>query len=272
MNPNPYFIDILKNELSLRQSKNPKYSLRSFAKFINIDPSTLSRILSGQKIPSQEQSLKIISKLKLTTAQKRQFLKSIGDVYTSKMPSRKNAKIEKILIDPLNRIVEQEIPTEIFASIADWYHYAILQLMRTDRFKSDPLWIANQLRINEEQVVAAVDRMVKLKIIEISNGKIFRIGPSLTTGDTQKTSEAFKQRIKQITKLSTISLDRDDIKIRSHTTMTMAIDPAKMSLAKEMIQDFMDLLEISMGPKKKSVYELQINFFPLQETINEPRP
>ncbi|WP_413584170.1 helix-turn-helix domain-containing protein [Bdellovibrio sp. HCB274] len=44
---------ILKAALEQRQSVNPKYSLRSFAKDLSVNPSFVSRILNGkQTIPS----------------------------------------------------------------------------------------------------------------------------------------------------------------------------------------------------------------------------
>jgi cyanate lyase len=44
---------ILKSALEKRQSLNPKYSLRSFAKDLAVNPSFVSRVLTGkQTIPS----------------------------------------------------------------------------------------------------------------------------------------------------------------------------------------------------------------------------
>ena len=41
--------DILKKELTQRQSNNPAYSLRAFARFLEISPATLSQIISGKR-------------------------------------------------------------------------------------------------------------------------------------------------------------------------------------------------------------------------------
>src|SRR3984957_9168996 len=47
--PSGDFRMILQRELLLRCERNPQYSLRSFAKSLQIDPSTLSQILRGKR-------------------------------------------------------------------------------------------------------------------------------------------------------------------------------------------------------------------------------
>lgn len=79
------------------------------------------------------------------------------------------------------------------------------------------------------------------------------------------TTAAHQKRIRQVTEKSVLSLVNHPIRLRNHTTATVAIDPARINLAKEMIRDFMDELCEVMQTKKKTVYELQINFFPLQD-------
>lgn len=44
--------EVLRSELDRRQTRNPKYSLRAFARDLKMKPAHLSRILSGSRVPS----------------------------------------------------------------------------------------------------------------------------------------------------------------------------------------------------------------------------
>lgn len=56
----------LLEEFEKRKLKNPRTSLRSFARLLEIDPTTLGRILKGQGIPSASSILRFADRLKLT--------------------------------------------------------------------------------------------------------------------------------------------------------------------------------------------------------------
>ena len=261
-----YYQICLKNELSSRLRSNPRYSLRAFAKSLDLDPSILSRILNGHKRPTPDLSNKILSKLGLNPKEAKNFLLSMAEAYEEDGVKRKKSEVKEILKRPRGKMPERDLGPEVFRYISDWYHYAILQLLQEDHFKYDTRWIARELGILEMEAKLAIDRMIELEMIAIQNGKLVRTAERLTTGDLSITTSALRKRIKQITEKSLHSLENDSIELRNHTTMTMAIDPEQIPLAKEMIQDFMDQLSSVLQTKKKNVYELQINLFPLQRT------
>ena len=64
-------------------------------------------------------------------------------------------------------------------------------------------------------------------------------------------------------------MENDPIEIRNHSSMTMAIDPAKIDEAKKMIEEFTHrLTEFLESGKRLQVYELNIGLFPLQIRSN----
>lgn len=56
---------VLSEELEKRRSKNPKYSLRSFARDLDLSPSMVSRFLTGERSPSLETLQKMMKVLGL---------------------------------------------------------------------------------------------------------------------------------------------------------------------------------------------------------------
>ncbi len=257
----------LNEELAKRLEKNPNYSLRSFALSLQIDVGALSKILNGLKIPTPLMIRKIVQQLSLSTEQEKQLYLSVAQASKKSGLQRKHPEIRAMLTDTTEHlnISEKDLTPEIFCIISDWYHYAILQLTETVGFKSDSKIIAAQLDVDESEVQMAIDRMLRLGFLRKENGTLVRSTVRLTTGDLAMTTLAFKKRIKQITEKSLHSLENDVISERNHTTMTMAIDPSKIPLAKDMIQEFMDKLSTALQCKKDHVYELQINLFPLQK-------
>ncbi len=54
--------------------------------------------------------------------------------------------------------------------IADWEHYAILDLVDTDGFRSDDAWIAEKLGLSLEQTRAALQRLFRLNLMTVKDG------------------------------------------------------------------------------------------------------
>lgn len=75
----PFHIRRLQQEIQIRKEKNPRYSLRAFAKFLGLGPSTLSRILSHQQELSQSACKNIIKKLKFNHDDSVLFISSIAE-------------------------------------------------------------------------------------------------------------------------------------------------------------------------------------------------
>ena len=72
-----YYVHILKSELAHRQSRNPRFSLRAFANQLKIDPSALSRILSGKQGLTPRAADRVIRTLDLSAEDARRFQTSI---------------------------------------------------------------------------------------------------------------------------------------------------------------------------------------------------
>lgn len=264
MGSDPFYQTVIRDALARRIEKNPRYSLRAFSRTLEIDPSMLSRVINGQLIPTTSFTKKILPHLELDPPNEKQFLESVSKAIQEKNFLKKRAELKKILREPTTAEAKRALSPELFHVISDWYHYAILQLMETEGFQPDPKWIAEALRIETSEVEAAITRLLSCGFVEKIAGTYIRATPPLTSGDRSITTDAHRKRIRQVTEKSGRSLEMDPIYLRNHTTLTLGIDPDKIPLAKEMIQDFMVELCEAMQTRKKAVYELQINLFPLQ--------
>jgi uncharacterized protein (TIGR02147 family) len=79
------------------------------------------------------------------------------------------------------------------------------------------------------------------------------------------TSEASKKLQRQVLEMSLAALSDLPTEVRSHTSMTMAINPEDLPAAKEMITKFRRELcsFLEHNPNPLHVYQLGISLFPL---------
>jgi cyanate lyase len=76
---NAVYRQILKESFALKKEKNPRYSLRGFARFLGVDPTFLSKLMSGKLLLSLDQAEKMTKKLKLKSDDRATFLLSAAD-------------------------------------------------------------------------------------------------------------------------------------------------------------------------------------------------
>ena len=261
-----YYKECLGEEIAKRCEKNPHYSMRSFAKACGLSPGELSQILSEKRIPSYKVAQKILAGLDLTPSEETKFLSSVAERHQTR-GLKKISKVFKgmtAIPTPLN------IDIDLFRVIGDWYHYAVLMLTEVTGFKNSPRWIASQIGISEMEASLAVERLIKVGLLEEKNGSLVFTNGHITTQSKHLTTPALKRHTKQSLEKAIYSLENDPIEERSHTYMTMAIDPKKINEAKLLIEEFTNrmsgLLEVT--PKTR-VYEFGVYLYPLQKKNTE---
>lgn len=242
----------LSKELMRRIRANPAYSLRRYAQQLGVSPSTMSGILSGQRKLTLKAAGRIIERLDLAPAEAQKFLNLITSAHVAGSGAAATPEF-------------MQLASEAFEVIAEWYHYAILELTFVPGCKSDPQWIAKKLGITPIEASQAMNRLVELGLLEIQNGKPKKTTAHLTTTDGVASS-ALRRRHKQILAKAADSIEQHSLEERDFSTITMAIDPELLPEAKARIAAFRrELCAFLESGKSKRVYELSIQLFPLSE-------
>lgn len=257
----------LRDELAERIDRNPRYSLRAFAKALRIGAGTLSQILSGKRLPSYKAAQKLLNHLDLEPNQRDAFLKSLAEAHRNRGLKKIGSTFERRAAEAdqkENRILDLNL--DLFKVIGDWYHYAILMITFVEGFKSQPKWIANQLGLSEIQVVNAIQRLKNLEMLIEEDGVLRAWESNWTSSDKHITTPALRRHTQQILEKAIESNFNDPIEARNITAMTMAINPLKLPEAKLRIQNFMNELTAYLEQDNRShVYEMSICLFPLQK-------
>lgn len=240
----------LQTELIRRCQANPQYSLRSFAKALRVSSSALSAMINGKRT--------------ITERTKKEFGLILGlgldeiQLFSKRM--QKETNYNQLAIDS-------------FALISDWYHYAILELLKVDSFESNPSWIAKRLGITKSEANFAIERLIRMDLIEVDaqNNWIDTSGGSTTNIETGLTSAGSRKLQQQILQKAITALQNVDISKRDNTSMTIAINTKDMLAAKEIIKEFRrnltDFLERTGNEAPNEVYHLGVAFYPV--TNNE---
>jgi uncharacterized protein (TIGR02147 family) len=249
----------LENLLAEKIKKNPQFSLRAFARLVDVSPAVLSRILSGKRRLTFNLAVRIADALVLGPIE-RDHLYSF---FTGA------AAVERSDEDRH----EKELSIDCFNAMKEWYHYGITQLLYIEAFQEDPKWIAKMLSITELEAKLAVDRLIRLEILDRNDdGKLYRTSTHLSTS-TDIASAGIRHFQKQILEKSIESLECDDISERDITSITISINEDRIPEAKKEIMKFRKrMAEFLANGEKTRVYNLGVHLIPLSKSTNVDNP
>ncbi len=244
---------LLQAELGRRCAKNSQYSLRAFAKFLAIDHATLSQLMSGKRPLTPRTILKLGTRIGLDRA--------AIDGYAAAECRWRN--------DPADHSASsemQQLADDAAHVIADWYHYAILELTRLEDFKPDSRWIARVLGLTPDQVNLAVTRLVRLGLLVMA-GRQRWIDQS---GDTTARLADFNQKTvqqlsQQVRRLMLRAIEKVQAGRCEYSSTTLAVSTDRLPGVLERISRFRRELVAFLGQDaaRDDVYQLEISFFPL---------
>lgn len=241
----------LQKQFTDRCQKNPRYSLRAFAGLLGVDASTVSQILSGKRSPSKKGLLSICEKLSATP---------------------KDLKVLGVL--PITEGSDDfyQLSVDTFSVLADWYHFAILELTYVSGFQSDAKWISQQMGISIVEAKTAIERLLRLNLLNQKNGKFFKTHETVTNHTGLNTSVARKTLQKQIVTKALAAIDEVPQEDKDITSVTMAIDPKNLDIAREMIKNFRrELCTLLEDGEQSRVFNLAIQLYPISKKENQEK-
>jgi len=241
----------LRAELRRRQAGNPRYSLRAFALHLGIDHSTLSQLLRERRALTPEMLERLGARLGLDRDSIATHV--AHEARRISYPGPQAREVRRLTADTANLV-------------ADWYHWAILELVRLRDFVADCRWIAQVLGLSVDEVNVAVSRLLHLGLLEMN-------APGRWTdrsGDTATSYEDFTraavQRLwEQVRELSAASIEGAPPRLREHSSTTIAVRTDQVPEALARIAHFRaDLLAwLDVEPERDDVYRLELGFFPV---------
>lgn len=260
--------ELLRGEFERRREKNPRYSLRAFARDLKLGPEWLSRIFSGQDGLSRARAQDLCGRLGFDTETTRLFCDMVEARHGRGAETRRiaQARVEASLSQRT-----RAVSLEAFAVIRDWYHLAILQLVETKGFRAEPAWIAKRLRIDVRDAADAMERLQKLDLLRRDADGTWTAPKEFLAGPDGVPSDAVRAFHREILSRALRALDGEGIETRSVSTAMLPFDRRQMPQARALIREFRRGFEKKLPPSdtKDAVYALSVQFVRL-DAAEEP--
>jgi uncharacterized protein (TIGR02147 family) len=266
-----HYREFLERELRVRIRRNPRYSLRAFARDIGMQPSKLSEVLSGIRGLSKATAEKVVQKIGLSSKETAVFL-NLVDAH-----QKRNRIAQRLAEEKLKALAADTeygaLSLERFKIIADWHHFAILELTELSVFKSDPKWIANRLGLSTAAVVEAINRLIEFDLLKKDeNGELKQTRLNLATA-SPIASRAIREHHSQILSKAENSLHESEVDEHDFSSTTLAFSSEQMDEIRNELKKLRRRLgdKIQKEPHKDRVYCLSMQLFPLDKK-EAPRP
>ncbi|HVJ65767.1 MAG TPA: TIGR02147 family protein [Bdellovibrionota bacterium] len=261
----------LKEIIRLKILKNPSLSIRSIARATGVSGAYLSRVMSGKSTISIQRADAIADKLKFSRIERAAFLQSVA-VYSARGEAR--VTLLKALDEVANAatpftLQEYALLDENAQSglLARWYLPALLDLVTCTNFEPNVEWIAKRLSLSSEEVSWGLAHLERIGLLDRSSPKWRKNADAIycATEESRQAVRHFHTQMSQkaVEQLNTAT-DKSAYERRSVTGLTLAVDSAKLPVAKRLIERFQHRLanHLTLG-NCTEVYHLNVQLFPL---------
>lgn len=253
--------DFLKKEFVRRIDGNSRYSLRAFARDLDLSPSRLSESMNLKSGVSLATVEKISTRLKMSKGDRT----LLRDLYLAK--GKQNRATRDMALQNIAKAREsskiKRLDTDKFKVIAEWYHTAILQMTDLKQFRPNLDWIASSLALSPDRARRAVERLMDLGLLQNERGRWVQ-GPELMLTDSDIPAVAIRRYHKDMMQKAFRAIDDVPIDRRYLQSMTVAIPKDRYREICGKLQAVLkEAWEAAEGAEKDQLYAINIQFFPL---------
>lgn len=257
--------DLLKQELIQRQEKNAHYSMRAFARDLEVDPGQLSNVIQGKKNISLVNAAKLARKLTDHPVRAQLFYHSVEFSLAKSDVIKDDLKKKIQRLSSLKPERDVNIEDEEFETISQWYHLPLIQLGLKQTIGAKDA--SAYLGIGLGEAKQALERLARLGFMEKS-GQLFRRLKSLTS-TTDIPSLAIRQFHLQMMEKARQALFRQPIQKRYFSSVTLRVPQSRIDEYKKIIDEAEDrLVELSKkyeNEKSNEVYHFSSQLFSLKQ-------
>ncbi len=270
--PNIYhFIDYrkyLREYITERKLKNPKFSCRMFSRQLGISAATFVRILNGKRNISKKMLPKFIDNLKLRE-RAAEYFSLMVELANVKETADKNAVYQKMLDFRSNRV--KTIKPFQYSVFEKWYLAVLREIIDIRGKIDDNKTLASFILppVSAHEVSKAVNMLINMgMIIKKKDDLAFAKEKLLSTGENWESIPIHNFQI-QSARLGERALLHIPKEERDISTLTVGLSSEDFYKVKEIIrrarQEILALAEDSV--KRERVYQVNFQFFPLSTNL-----
>ena len=246
-------------------ARNASYSLRAFARDLELSASSLSLVMNGKQGLSRVAAERIAERIGFHTEEKEYFCNLVDQIHARSKKAKNRAQRQLNDFDHADHILN----LETFRAMSDWYYFAILELTSLEKFQKSsgtPQWIAKQLGLTVKVCETAIERMKKIGFLEVVNGKVQQTVGFLAT-PSGVPSAALKNYHQQVLVKAQAAVIEQSVEERDLSAIVLTMNREDLEWARGEIKSFRrSLMErLEKNPKRDQVYCLAVQLFGLEK-------
>jgi uncharacterized protein (TIGR02147 family) len=242
-----------------------QFSYRYFSRRAGFaSPNFLKLVIDGQRNLGRDSVDQVAEALQLD-ADETTFFANLVAFNQADTDAERNRYFERLAASRRFRAA-QHLDGDLFEYLSHWYYPAIREMAARADFRDDPAWIASQLQppVKPSQASAALDTLLRLGLLERSEGRIVRGEATLTSGHEVRALGVANYH-RQMLERAAESIELIASEERDLSAMTVCIGAPLVPELKRRLREFretlMDLCDREAEPDL--VYQLNIQLFPL---------
>jgi uncharacterized protein (TIGR02147 family) len=268
-------VDFLNFELRERQKRDARFSLRAWSRQVGYkNPSYLSHVLSRKRRLKPEFAGKLASDLSLRGRPLKYF--ELLVMSQNAATEGEQETYRKLLASTKPRrsgsSSANELSLETFSLVADWYHWAILEMTDLEGFDPEPKAIQKKLcvKVDLKTIRQATDRLLRAGLLtRDGSGRIVRSNKD-SNNETHAPAqpEAVVAYHKQMGALGLKAVAEQGAEERTFYGSTLTFRRENMKKVQDILKEaHLQVLRFAEhGAKGEDVYQLNSQFFRLAGT------
>ncbi len=250
-----YYRKKLHESFDLRKKKRAGYSLRGFARDLNILAPTLSSVMKGHRTLPFVMALKVSDRLELDKTSREQFLESVIEEKKLRPQRRLKKRVLQKALSLKDDLQEEILSTPLY--------FSVLSFLRLDIPSKTPKDIARFFGITEVRASFVVERLYRVGMIKFERGQLALSAEAFRTSD-EKPSLAIRNAHKETLKQAADSLDNVPLEMRDFCSLRVPLNKRSIAKVKKEVRLMLERVYqmCASDTDKDEVYEFSVQFFP----------
>lgn len=257
--------NILKEALSAKIAVNPQYSLRAFARDLQVSPQQLSNFMNGRRGMSMKAATQISERLDLTPKVREWFRESVRAEH-SRSASHRDVALEALAgLRKAGKTTRLEY--DAFKTIANWYHFTLIELIKLGRKPRKTVdWLSRKLGLPENEIRTSLSRLTRLGLVgKTTDG--WKANQKALIADELVSMPAVHSFHRQIIGRSLQALEFQTFEERYGSSSVIPVKASDLPKAMALIREFRTHFAEQMSATQEGdeIYALSIQYFRLTE-------